>query len=107
MGGPGAGEAKPFVTFLLQVSLQQGRDLVIRDSTGTSDPYVKFKYRGAQVYKSKTVYKNLNPIWDESFEFLIDDPTIPLEMDVWSLLPLRLPNTMVMLTGLRLRPLRQ
>lgn len=32
---------------------------------GTSDPYVKFKLNGKTLYKSKVIYKNLNPIWDE------------------------------------------
>lgn len=36
-------------------------------STGTSDPYVKFKLDGKTLYKSKVVYKNLNPEWNESF----------------------------------------
>ncbi|KAF1648959.1 UNVERIFIED_CONTAM: Multiple C2 and transmembrane domain-containing protein 2, partial [Eudyptes robustus] len=33
---------------------------------GTSDPYVKFKLNGKTLYKSKVVYKNLNPVWDET-----------------------------------------
>lgn len=32
---------------------------------GTSDPYVKFKLDGKTLYKSKVIYKNLNPVWDE------------------------------------------
>uniref|UniRef100_A0ACB8E5W9 Uncharacterized protein n=1 Tax=Sphaerodactylus townsendi TaxID=933632 RepID=A0ACB8E5W9_9SAUR len=32
---------------------------------GTSDPYVKFKVNGKTLYKSKVIYKNLNPVWDE------------------------------------------
>ncbi|KAG2470520.1 MCTP2 protein, partial [Polypterus senegalus] len=34
---------------------------------GTSDPYVKFKLDSKTLYKSKVIYKNLNPVWDESF----------------------------------------
>uniref|UniRef100_A0A8C0J8R1 Multiple C2 and transmembrane domain containing 2 n=1 Tax=Chelonoidis abingdonii TaxID=106734 RepID=A0A8C0J8R1_CHEAB len=33
---------------------------------GTSDPYVKFKLNGKTLYKSKVIYKNLNPVWDET-----------------------------------------
>uniref|UniRef100_A0A674E9Y4 Multiple C2 domains, transmembrane 2a n=1 Tax=Salmo trutta TaxID=8032 RepID=A0A674E9Y4_SALTR len=39
----------------------------------TSDPYVKFKLEGKTIYKSKIVYKNLNPKWTESFSFPLQD----------------------------------
>ncbi|XP_008290192.1 multiple C2 and transmembrane domain-containing protein 2-like isoform X2 [Stegastes partitus] len=60
--------------YLLNVNLKQGRNLVIRDKrSGTSDPYVKFKLEGKQFYKSKVVYKNLNPRWNESFSHPLRD----------------------------------
>uniref|UniRef100_A0A8C7SN37 Multiple C2 domains, transmembrane 2a n=1 Tax=Oncorhynchus mykiss TaxID=8022 RepID=A0A8C7SN37_ONCMY len=37
------------------------------------DPYVKFKLEGKTFYKSKVVYKNLNPKWSESFSFPLQD----------------------------------
>ncbi|XP_051985701.1 multiple C2 and transmembrane domain-containing protein 2-like [Xyrauchen texanus] len=58
-------------TYLLTICIKEGRGLVIRDRCGTSDPYVKFKLDGKTVYKSKVVYKNLNPKWNESFAFPI------------------------------------
>ncbi|KAL6037899.1 hypothetical protein STEG23_003992, partial [Scotinomys teguina] len=54
----------PFA-YLLTIHLKEGRNLVVRDRCGTSDPYVKFKVNGKTLYKSKVIYKNLNPIWDE------------------------------------------
>ncbi|MXQ82753.1 hypothetical protein E5288_WYG022770 [Bos mutus] len=54
----------PFA-YLLTIHLKEGRNLVVRDRCGTSDPYVKFKLNGKTLYKSKVVYKNLNPVWDE------------------------------------------
>ncbi|XP_051896339.1 multiple C2 and transmembrane domain-containing protein 2-like isoform X2 [Pristis pectinata] len=54
-------------SYLLTIHLKEGRNLVIRDRCGTSDPYVKFKLAGKTLYKSKIVYKNLNPRWDETF----------------------------------------
>ncbi|GAB1292209.1 Multiple C2 and transmembrane domain-containing protein 2 [Apodemus speciosus] len=51
--------------YLLTIHLKEGRNLVVRDRCGTSDPYVKFKLNGKTLYKSKVIYKNLNPIWDE------------------------------------------
>uniref|UniRef100_A0A672R4L1 C2 domain-containing protein n=1 Tax=Sinocyclocheilus grahami TaxID=75366 RepID=A0A672R4L1_SINGR len=58
-------------TYLLTIYLKEGRGLVIRDRCGTSDPYVKFKLDGKTLYKSKVVYKNLNPVWNEPFSFPI------------------------------------
>lgn len=49
---------------------------------GTSDPYVKFKVGGRQMYKSKTVHKDLNPRWDESFVIPIEDPFQPINIKV-------------------------
>uniref|UniRef100_A0A3P8TCJ7 Multiple C2 domains, transmembrane 2a n=1 Tax=Amphiprion percula TaxID=161767 RepID=A0A3P8TCJ7_AMPPE len=60
--------------YLLNINLKQGRNLVIRDKrSGTSDPYVKFKLEGKQFYKSKVVYKSLNPRWNESFSHPLRD----------------------------------
>ncbi|KAM8894633.1 multiple C2 and transmembrane domain-containing protein 2 isoform 2-T3 [Spinachia spinachia] len=57
----------PLRCFLLTINLKEGRNLVIRDRCGTSDPYVKFKLDGKTFYKSKVVYKDLNPAWNETF----------------------------------------
>ncbi|XP_077084008.1 multiple C2 and transmembrane domain-containing protein 2 isoform X2 [Siphateles boraxobius] len=64
-------QREPQRTYLLTICLKEGRGLVIRDRCGTSDPYVKFKLDGKTLYKSKVVYKNLNPFWNESFSFPI------------------------------------
>uniref|UniRef100_A0A8C4H1M1 C2 domain-containing protein n=1 Tax=Dicentrarchus labrax TaxID=13489 RepID=A0A8C4H1M1_DICLA len=39
----------------------------------TSDPYVKFKLDGKTFYKSKVVFKDLNPTWNESFSLPVKD----------------------------------
>ena len=52
------------------------------DSCGTSDPYAKFYWKSKQVFKSKIVYKELNPVWDETFILAIDDPSIPVDIKV-------------------------
>ncbi|KAG7170820.1 Multiple C2 and transmembrane domain-containing protein-like 2 [Homarus americanus] len=87
--------------FQLHVHLKRGENLVARDAcgkllpqyssyqsgdtarAGTSDPYVKFKVQGKLVHKSKTVYKDLNPIWDESFTVAIEDPFEPVVVKVF------------------------
>uniref|UniRef100_A0A8C2ALC3 Multiple C2 domains, transmembrane 2a n=1 Tax=Cyprinus carpio TaxID=7962 RepID=A0A8C2ALC3_CYPCA len=52
-------------------------------STGTSDPFVKFKLDGKNIYKSKVVNKNLNPIWNELFSFPIRDLDQTLHLKVY------------------------
>ncbi|NXN04163.1 MCTP1 protein, partial [Sylvia borin] len=50
---------------------------------GTSDPYVKFKLGGKEVFRSKTVHKNLNPVWEEKAYILIDNLREPLYIKVF------------------------
>ncbi|XP_065703730.1 multiple C2 and transmembrane domain-containing protein 2 isoform X1 [Patagioenas fasciata] len=68
----------PFA-YLLTIHLKEGRNLVIRDRCGTSDPYVKFQLNGKTLYKSKVVYKNLNPVWDETVVL----PVQTLDQKLW------------------------
>ncbi|KAI1706019.1 c2 domain-containing protein [Ditylenchus destructor] len=72
-----------YVTFSLKIHLKEGHGLVIRDASGSSDPYVKVKYQSKSIYKTNTVYRSLNPNWDEEFTFLISDPTAPLQIEVY------------------------
>ena len=64
------------------IFLSHGSDLPAMDSCGTSDPYAKFYWKSKQVFKSKIVYKELNPVWDETFILAIDDPSIPVDIKV-------------------------
>ncbi|KAK0142983.1 Multiple C2 and transmembrane domain-containing protein 1 [Merluccius polli] len=47
------------------------------------DPYVKFKIGGKEVFKSKTIYKNLNPVWDERVSLLVETLREPLYVKVF------------------------
>ncbi|CAL8248751.1 unnamed protein product [Merluccius merluccius] len=69
--------------FQLDILLKKGNNLAIRDRTGTSDPYVKFKIGGKEVFKSKTIYKNLNPVWDERVSLLVETLREPLYVKVF------------------------
>ncbi|XP_065220032.1 multiple C2 and transmembrane domain-containing protein isoform X2 [Planococcus citri] len=69
--------------FQLRIHLKCGRNLIAKDKSGTSDPYVKFKINGKLVYKSKTIYRDLNPLWDESFTLPIEDPFLPVQIKVF------------------------
>ncbi|KAK1892077.1 Multiple C2 and transmembrane domain containing protein 1, partial [Dissostichus eleginoides] len=69
--------------YQLDIILKKGNNLAIRDRTGTSDPYVKFKIAGKEVFRSKTIHKNLNPVWDERVSLLVDTLKDPLYVKVF------------------------
>ncbi|XP_049904142.1 multiple C2 and transmembrane domain-containing protein 2-like isoform X1 [Epinephelus moara] len=70
-------------SYLLTINLKEGCNLVIRDRCGTSDPYVKFKLEGKTFYKSKVVYKDLNPKWNETFSLPVKDLSQKLYIKVY------------------------
>lgn len=51
---------------------------------GSSDPYVKFKLAGKEVFRSKTIHRNLNPVWDERTTVVLDSLSEPLYVKVRS-----------------------
>ncbi|KAJ7988388.1 hypothetical protein DPEC_G00323030 [Dallia pectoralis] len=69
--------------YQLDVTLNRGHNLAVRDRGGTSDPYVKFKLGRKEVFRSRTIYKNLNPIWDEGTKVLLDCLQEPLYIKVF------------------------
>ncbi|NXY41856.1 MCTP1 protein, partial [Ceuthmochares aereus] len=69
--------------YQLDITLRKGQNLAARDRGGTSDPYVKFKLGGKEVFRSKTIHKNLNPVWEEKTCILIDNTREPLYIKVF------------------------
>ncbi|KAK2532944.1 Mctp1 [Columba guinea] len=69
--------------YQLDITLKRGENLAARDRGGTSDPYVKFKLGGKEVFRSKTIHKNLNPVWEEKASILIDNPRGDLYVKVF------------------------
>uniref|UniRef100_A0A7N6BUM7 C2 domain-containing protein n=1 Tax=Anabas testudineus TaxID=64144 RepID=A0A7N6BUM7_ANATE len=69
--------------YQLDIVLKKGNTLAIRDRTGTSDPYVKFKIAGKEVFRSKTIHKNLNPVWDERVSLHVETLRDPLYVKVF------------------------
>ncbi|XP_023330904.1 multiple C2 and transmembrane domain-containing protein isoform X2 [Eurytemora carolleeae] len=76
-------DIQEYSKYHLLIHLRQGQDLPAKDSCGTSDPYIKFLLASKMVYKSKTIYKDLNPFWDENFYITIEDLNLPLELKVY------------------------
>ncbi|MFT7817711.1 multiple C2 and transmembrane domain-containing protein 1-like isoform X2 [Arapaima gigas] len=69
--------------YQLDIVLKKGNNLAVRDRGGTSDPYVKFKMGGKEVFRSRTIHKNLNPVWDEKVSLLVDSLCEPLYIKVF------------------------
>lgn len=67
------GSGQLAIGYTLAVTLIKGVDLISRDSNGFSDPYVKLKVCGKVKFKSKIVYKSLNPLWNERFVLQLRD----------------------------------
>lgn len=66
----------------LQVNVLEARGLAARDDNGLSDPFVRLQL-GSTKAKSATVYKDLNPSWNEEFIFSVDGSDDELLVVVW------------------------
>ncbi|KAG0498278.1 hypothetical protein HPP92_002584 [Vanilla planifolia] len=68
-------ELKPVGT--LNVKLVQAKNLTNKDLIGKSDPFAKMYIRPLRdrIKRSRTISNDLNPIWNEHFEFVVEDPT--------------------------------
>ncbi|GMI92476.1 SYNAPTOTAGMIN HOMOLOG E, synaptotagmin 5, ARABIDOPSIS THALIANA SYNAPTOTAGMIN HOMOLOG E [Hibiscus trionum] len=66
-------ELKPVGT--LDVKLVQAKDLTNKDIIGKSDPFAVLFIRPLpdKTKSSKTIDNQLNPIWNEHFEFIVED----------------------------------
>ncbi|XP_026491904.1 multiple C2 and transmembrane domain-containing protein isoform X4 [Vanessa tameamea] len=74
---------RQYAFFQLRIHLKRGQNLIAMDKNGTSDPYVKFKAAGRLLHKSRIVYRDLNPVWDECFTVPIEDPFQPVQLKVF------------------------
>uniref|UniRef100_A0A7N0TZC8 Uncharacterized protein n=1 Tax=Kalanchoe fedtschenkoi TaxID=63787 RepID=A0A7N0TZC8_KALFE len=60
---------------VLEVKLVQAKGLTNKDIIGKSDPYAKLYVRPLRerTKTSKTINNQLNPVWNEHFEFVVED----------------------------------
>ena len=61
---------------ILHVNVVRASKLLKMDILGTSDPYVKLSLSGGGLPAKKTSIKmrNLNPVWNEKFKLIVNDP---------------------------------
>ncbi|XP_023116296.2 extended synaptotagmin-3 isoform X5 [Felis catus] len=77
----------PLPCGVIRVHLLEAEKLAQKDNflgiRGKSDPYAKVSI-GLQHFRSRTIYKNLNPTWNEVFEFIVYEvPGQDLEVDLY------------------------
>ncbi|XP_027492931.1 extended synaptotagmin-3 [Corapipo altera] len=78
----------PIPQGVIRVHLLEAENLVQKDSflgaiRGKSDPYALLRV-GTVQHRSKTVSRDLNPIWNETFEFVVHEvPGQDLEVDLY------------------------
>ncbi|KAL6223838.1 hypothetical protein ACLB2K_002696 [Fragaria x ananassa] len=60
---------------ILEVKLVQAKELTNKDVVGKSDPYALLYVRPLKdrMKKSRTINNDLSPIWNEHFEFVVED----------------------------------
>lgn len=71
-------------SFFFTVKIVEATDLKACDSNGLSDPYVTIvlDLRKKQIGRTRTIFEELNPVWNETFELTLTEPS-SLWLTVW------------------------
>ncbi|PFX19516.1 Synaptotagmin-4 [Stylophora pistillata] len=74
----------------VEINIYQGRNLVAKDITGKSDPFVTVKdgSEGREKYRTRTITNTLEPVWSETAVVAMPDVNGLLLLEVWDKDPL-------------------
>ncbi len=63
----------PCLQFIAQITIHCAKDLLAKDLNGVSDPFVKVYLNETELAQTTTKHGNLNPMWEEFFNFPLLD----------------------------------